>query len=521
MHTLSRAIAALILFPTCMWATVTITSPANYAKVSSPVLFEAKGSAATCKKGVASMVLTVDGKTVYSVAASAIDTSLVLAAGKHAVAIHELDQCGKSADTTRTISVTDPIPTKLLVSSPVNHSTVASPVNFVATAAATTCAAGMASIRVYSGKTLLASQSGATLNQRVSLGNGVHSTNVIALDKCGGSLSAPVSVTVKTPQPTKVVVASPANNSQAQSPVNFVATATTGTCAAGIESVGVYSGGQLLASQTGASFNGEVTLPVGVQTATVEALDNCGRTASTPVSFTVEGQPSSLSNLQADTGWESYGQLPPKYVDCSPCSGFSWAMTQGIATPSQSGDATEFDTSGTVPFAVALWVDPVLGSYSTHGLPDKSHTLIPTLYHFTYDTDFYVTNASIVQALEFDVAMYLNGAGMFWGTQCAAGGDGDWDMLDKGAKGWVSSGVPCELANGWNHLTLNFQRAPGNKLLYQSVTLNGVTSTLNITYPSQAVSTSWYGVTVNYQMDGNRQQASDTTYLDNLTLTYW
>jgi hypothetical protein len=196
-------------------------------------------------------------------------------------------------------------------------------------------------------------------------------------------------------------------------------------------------------------------------------------------------------------------------------------MTQGIATPSQSGDATEFDTSGTVPFAVALWVDPVLGSYSTHGLPDKSHTLIPTLYHFTYDTDFYVTNASIVQALEFDVAMYLNGAGMFWGTQCAAGGDGDWDMLDKGAKGWVSSGVPCELANGWNHLTLNFQRAPGNKLLYQSVTLNGVTSTLNITYPSQAVSTSWYGVTVNYQMDGNRQQASDTTYLDNLTLTYW
>jgi hypothetical protein len=32
---------------------------------------------------------------------------------------------------------------------------------------------------------------------------------------------------------------------------------------------------------------------------------------------------------------------------------------------------------------------------------------------------------------------------------------------------------------------------------------------------------SWYGVTVTYQMDGNYEQSANTTYLDNLSLTYW
>jgi len=36
-----------------------------------------------------------------------------------------------------------------------------------------------------------------------------------------------------------------------------------------------------------------------------------------------------------------------------------------------------------------------------------------------------------------------------------------------------------------------------------------------------AVSSGWYGVTVNYQMDGNYAQSPNTTYLDKFSLTYW
>jgi hypothetical protein len=235
----------------------------------------------------------------------------------------------------------------------------------------------------------------------------------------------------------------------------------------------------------------------------------------------VVAAPNVLSNLQTSTGWKSFGQLPPNYSDCSPCSGISWTMEQGISSPSLSGDATEFDTSGTVPYAVVLWVNPVIGQFSTQGLPDPGETIVPATNNFTYSTAFYITNASITWALEFDVAMYTNGTAMFWGTQCDPQGDGDWDVLNDPTTHWIKTGVPCSFVDGWNYLTLQFQRLPNNTLLYNSVTLNGVTSPINMTYGPYPVPSSWYGITMNFQMDGNKNQAANTVYLDNFTLTYW
>jgi hypothetical protein len=58
-------------------------------------------------------------------------------------------------------------------------------------------------------------------------------------------------------------------------------------------------------------------------------------------------------------------------------------------------------------------------------------------------------------------------------------------------------------------------------LLYSSITLNGVTTPINMTFAPRSLSPSWYGVTVDYQMDMDKNAAANTTYLDNLTLTYW
>jgi len=123
--------------------------------------------------------------------------------------------------------------------------------------------------------------------------------------------------------------------------------------------------------------------------------------------------------------------------------------------------------------------------------------------------------------LEFDVAWYFNQIAMYWGTQCDPMGDGDWDVMDNANLHWVSTGNPCSFLSGWNHVTIVNERQPGNTLLYSTITLNGVTSTINMTSAPYSIPASWYGITVNYQMDGNGAQAANTTYLDNLTFTYW
>jgi hypothetical protein len=291
--------------------------------------------------------------------------------------------------------------------------------------------------------------------------------------------------------------------------------------------MGVYVNNQLIVVQNGAKLNAQVNLGAGTQNTVVEEWDYCGGAFYVPVKVTVQQSGTKLSNLQRSKGWNSWGQGPPDYVDCSPspCNGFQYSYTQNVSSPSLSGNATAFNLggpSGTAPWGDVLFSLPLIGQFSKQNLPDTNRTLIPTLHNFTYDADFYVTNASVTQVLEFDVNMYLNSVGMIWGTQCRILGGHEWDIWDNLNAKWVSTGVACNPKNsGWNHVTLQVQRGSDNSLLYQSITLNGVTAVLNKTYAPFFVPASWYGVTVNYQMDGDSKQTPYTTYLDNLTLTYW
>jgi hypothetical protein len=404
------------------------------------------------------------------------------------------------------------------VSSPSNGATVGSPVAYVATAT-TTCSSGVASMGIYVDGDLVYVVNGASMNTTWPLAPGTYNTVVEEWDRCGGATYTTLGITVAGQ--TGVWVASPANNSDVGSPVNYVASATTTTCSKGVASTGIYVDGTLTYVAQGASLNTELSLSKGSHKTVVEEWDKCGGAAYTNVAVTVTSGAAKLSNLQANQGWDSWGQLPPAYVDCSPCSGLSWSTDYGITSPSESGNATQFNTWGTTAYGVVLWYNPVIGQFSTQGLPDNGHTLLPTLHNFIYAADVYVTNPAVTQALEFDVSMYMDSIGMFWGTQCNHLGDGDWDYLNNVTQKWVSSGVACNLVKGWNHLTLQVQRESGNSLLYQSITFNGSTATINATSSPFTVPSSWYGITVNYQMDGNYKQTSNTTYLDNLSLTYW
>jgi hypothetical protein len=375
---------------------------------------------------------------------------------------------------------------------------------------------------VYVDNDLVVVQNGTSLNANVSMSSGKHDTVVEEWDYCGGATFTHIPVTVVSQ--TGVWVTSPANNATVSSPANYVATATTSTCSKGVASMGIYINNQLTYVVMGSKLNTQLILPAGNQHTVVEEWDYCGGASYTPINVKVRGGAGhTLYNIQSSGGWNGWGELAPIYDICGPgCPGVNWSMYQHIPSPSLSGHAAQFNIGGSTPYSDVLWSNPVIGQFSTQGLPDSNHTLLPTLHNFTYDVYFYGSNLSLSQVLEFDISMYMNGVGMIWGNQCRIAGGHEWDIWDNVNVRWVSTGVACNpINNGWNHVTIQVQRESNNTLLFQSITLNGVTANINKAYPPFAVPADWWGITLNYQMDGNYTQAAYTTYLDNFNFTYW
>jgi hypothetical protein len=231
---------------------------------------------------------------------------------------------------------------------------------------------------------------------------------------------------------------------------------------------------------------------------------------------------SSFSSLQRSGGWGQYAQREPTYVDCSPspCDGISFWMGQNISSPSLSGQASEFNVHGSGSFGDALFNNHLIGPGSTQGMPDDNQTIVPSLHNFTYDVYFYGDNMSLSQALEFDINQFFDGKGYIWGHECRIAGGNEWDVWDNQNQHWTHTGVPCyPNSNAWNHVTLKVQRNSNDELVYESITLNGDTSNLGWTFPHGSTP-NWYGLTVNYQMDGNVNTDSYNIYLDNLTFSY-
>jgi hypothetical protein len=407
------------------------------------------------------------------------------------------------------------------VTSPTNGGTVGTTINVVASAT-TSCAKGVASMGIYPAPYwLVYTVGGASLNTNINLNPGNYNLVVEEWDYCGGASTSNVEITVTNESGVHVTL--PANNSNVGTSVNFVATATT-TCSLGVASMGIYPSPYWLDYVVnGASLNTNLTLNPGTYNVVVEEWDRCGGAATTPIKITVSGG-NTFYNLQASGGWNGYAQQPPRYQDCTTCSpsgpGTTWAMYQGIKNPSLSGDATQFNIGGDMDYSDVLWNNHLIGDFSSQGLPDTNHTLVPTLHNFTYDVYFYSSQIGNSQALEFDINQFFNGMAFTWGHECRIAGGNEWDVWNGATGQWVPTGIPCyPLNNQWNHLTIQVQRTSSNQLLYQSITLNGQTYTLNWiegTYSAPG----WWGITVNYQMDGNYAQWAYDVYVDKLSFTY-
>jgi hypothetical protein len=407
------------------------------------------------------------------------------------------------------------------VTKPTSGATVGSPVNYVASAT-TSCSKGVASMGIYIDDVLTYVVNGASLNTNLSFNPGTYSTVVEEWDYCGGASYTPITITVTGK--TGVWVTSPVNKSTVTSPVNYIATATDTTCSKGVASMGIYVNNALQYVVNGASMNTTLSLNPGTYNTVVEEWNYCGGASYTSMTITVSGTTEpTLKNLQASGGWVGYGELPPNYQICTSCGpGVTWSMQQHIASPSLSGNSSQFNIGGTTPYADVLWTNPLIGQNSSQGLPDSNHTLLPTLHNFTYDAYFYSSNLSLSEVMEFDISMYFDGLSLIWGNQCTIAAGNEWEIWNNADAKWVSTGFSCNpISNGWNHVTIQVQRESDNWLLFQSITLNGVTNTINQYYAPGSAPSGWWGITVNYQMDGNYKQSPYTTYLDNFSFTYW
>jgi hypothetical protein len=402
------------------------------------------------------------------------------------------------------------------VTAPASGSVVGSPVNYVASAS-TGCSKGVASMGVYVDNQLIFVVNGTSMNTNLSIGPGSHNTVVEEWDYCGGASYTPVAITVSSE--SAVWVTSPADGSNVATPVSYAATATT-SCSKGVASMGIYVNNQLNYVGSGAKLNTSLTLTPGAYDTVVQEWDYCGGSTFKHVNVTVSGK--SFINLQASGGWTGYGEFPPAYDICSNCgAGVTWSMNQGVQSPSISGAAAKFSIGGTTPYADVLWTNPLIGDFSSQGLLDSNRSIIPNVHNFTYDVYFYSSDLTPSQALEFDINQYFNSMGFTWGHQCRIAGGYEFDVWDNIGGKWIPTGVPCKpVNNSWNHLTLQVQRTWDNWLLYHSITFNGVTTVIDRYFPPFSVG-NWYGVTANYQMDGNYRQSPYTVFVDKLNLIYW
>jgi len=425
------------------------------------------------------------------------------------------------------LAIATPAVAGVSVVAPINNSNVATSVQYVANAT-TTCAKGVSAMGIYTAPYVLAyTVSGPKLNTVLTLSPGTYNTVVQEWDNCGGSTKTPVAIAVTGSQSGgSVHVTAPANNSAVGSTVQFVASATT-NCTAGVAAMGIYTAPGVLAYKVnGAKLNTLLALKAGAYHTVVEEWDNCGGAATTPIAVTVGslGNAGTFANLHQQSGWTGYALLPPFYNICPSCvpSGpqTKWGMTQNLSSPALSGKSTRMDVGGQTIYSDVLWNNHLIGDFSSQGLPDTDRSIIPNVHNFTYDVYFYATDIGSSQALEFDINQFVNGQSFIWGHECRIAGGNEWDIWDNPGQKWHPTGVPCNpVNNSWNHLVIQAQRTSDNHLLFQSISLNGQAATLN--YYETPTPTTWYGITINYQQDGNYKQQPYSIWLDKVTFAYW
>jgi hypothetical protein len=309
-----------------------------------------------------------------------------------------------------------------------------------------------------------------------------------------------------------VAVSSPANNTTVNGPIPVVASASAPGRA--VTTMAVYLDNNLVFKVNAASVNTKVNAGPGTHLLVVQAWDNANAVYKTQVMVTEGGTTAqSASAAPSAAAMHTDIQTMPGWESCDVCAGIgangphaAYSMVENQASPSLSGRSARFNVGGSTPYADAIWWKQ-LGA-------DNAKT------HFQYDLDFYLTAPQFAQSLEFDANQSTGGKKFIFGTQCNVKGDGQWDVWDTAGNIWRPTGIACAMpaAYQWHHLTWQFYR-DSSKIYFVSVTLDGVTHYVNVSYNAKPVNAA--EVNVAFQMDGDYAMHSYSAWLDNVTLRAW
>ena len=350
---------------------------------------------------------------------------------------------------------------------------------------------------------------------------------------CGGggfsphNANSPTNTTNAAPSTAPTIsVAAPINNSNVDPTVQFVASASSPN---GISKMTIAVDNQNVFSAASGAVNTSLTLGSGAHSVAVSAVDAKGNSATTPLQLNVWGAPGeqpppshpTFSDLQK-ANWTQYSLLPPKYEICTSCSPdgpeLVVSFKQGVSSPSLTGASMQTYIAGNKPYSDGFWNTRLVGDFSPH--PDSGRTLVPSIHHFIYDLYFYIQNPDVSQAVEFDINQFVNGKSHIWGHECRLKGGYEWDIWNNPAQKWSPTGIPCKpQANSWNHVTIEVERTSDDNLHYVSITMNG--NKAMVDRYDTPTSTNWYGVTLNYQQDGDYAQHGYSVWLDKVNLEYW
>ncbi len=231
------------------------------------------------------------------------------------------------------------------VTSPASGATVNSPVQYVATATTSTCAKGVASMGIYVNNKLTFVVNGASLNTSLTLNPGPYNTVVEEWDKCGGASYTAVPITVANQSTqTAVTVTSPVANSTVSSPVNYVASATTGTCAKGVASMGIYVNNKIVYTVNAPQLNTLVNLAPGAEHTVVQEWDFCGGSAFTTINLTVQG--GTTVSMTATPASISYGSSSTLNVTATNASQVTISGTDGSSYSLPANGGTQVVSPG-------------------------------------------------------------------------------------------------------------------------------------------------------------------------------
>jgi len=208
------------------------------------------------------------------------------------------------------------------------------------------------------------------------------------------------------------------------------------------------------------------------------------------------------SYIEKMSGWES----------CSTCAGHNGngptvphTMTKGVSSPTMGSKSAKFWIGGSSPYGNALWWENIG--------PGTSAT------NFQYDINFYLKNPSASQALEFDVVESGNGRHLVFGVQCELA-QHEFRIWSPSAH-WTNTGIACAspTAYTWHHLTMQYHRTSSGDAQFVSMTLDGATHYINMT--EEGKSSSGNTTDTSFQMDERLAATDYSTYVENLSVTWW